>query len=132
MPATQGRHARRVSRFMATRDESHMFSLAALTERSPSAAPAPTRASPDPDNIDLGELAGARGFAANFGPPVYPLAGPRLDSERVDPNAASRTTPLVPIALVTGALLLAAGIIAIALWSVHTPTAPIPLTQTHP
>jgi hypothetical protein len=124
---------------MATRDESHMFSLAALTERSPSPVPAPKRISPDPDNIDLGELARAPTFAADFGPPVYPLVGSVADGERIDPIQTRRTAPVVQLALVLGALLLALGIIATAIWSVkaeeavqalETPAPSSPLTAT--
>ena len=109
-----------------------MFSLAALTERSPSCVPAPRHASPEPDSIDLGEVARARTFTADVGPALYPLGGPQADRAGFDPNPGRRATLVVPLALVVGALLVAAGIIATAVWSVQTPTPPPPALAPEP
>lgn len=111
---------------MATRDESHLFSLAALTTRSPAAPspPPPAARAPHIGDLELNptpELPPALGA----GWPLLPLGAPLGGVVEPPPAAPSlRTGRGRTLALVVAASLLGAAIVTAAAWPGEPATPP--------
>ena len=115
---------------MANRDESHLFSLAALTTRTP--VPPPGAPSPvdDDGSVAFDAAPEHRVSALGAGFSLFPLGAPLGNHAPLAPSAieAARPTPETgrtrTLALVALASLVGAGIVLVAVWSSQSPEPP--------
>jgi len=121
---------------MANRDESHLFSLAALTTRAP-VPPPRSPSSPDDEGSVAFDTAppehGPSRLGAGFS--LFPLGAPLGNHEPLAPSTVAtalptpQTLPGRTLALVALASLLGAGIVLAALWSSRSPEPPASLAR---
>lgn len=120
---------------MANRDESHLFSLAALTTRAPAPFPGPRTTDDEEGSVAFNAVPDAAASTLGAGFSVFPLGAPLGSHEPLSLapqpetghplRSASRRT----LALVGLASLLGAAIVLVAVWSSRSPEPPATLAR---